>query len=191
MLLANIDANSIMPLRDRLLVLLSFKAGLRAAEITKIKLDSLCDVRGRVGPFIPIFDDVGKGTRERQIPMHPEVKLAIGAFMKAYPGANSVAISARPFRYHSPRKAVTPEMIRQMTVNAVTLHFRTLMKAAGFTGASSHSGRRTFCTLLGRRANEYHNSLRDVQRLMGHARLETTERYLEPSMDDFNMVASL
>jgi hypothetical protein len=51
----------------------------------------------------------------------------------------------------------------RMSVNSLTVYFHWMYKQAGFEGASSHSGRRTFGTQLARRANKYHNSLKDVQ----------------------------
>jgi integrase len=78
-----------------------------------------------------------------------------------------------------------------MSVNSLTVYFHWLYRQANFEGASSHSGRRTFGTKLARRANQFHNSLKDVQNLLGHARLDTTENYLEPSEDTMDMVNSL
>lgn len=53
----------------------------------------------------------------------------------------------------------------------------------GPVGASSHSGRRTLLTNMARRCAQAGASLRDVQRIAGHADLGTTERYVEPSLD--------
>lgn len=191
-LLKFIHVHSTMPIRDRLIVLLSFKAGLRVSEIVKIDLTAMLDTEGKIAkknPKITIFSHVGKKERMREIPMHPDIVDALRTFMKAYPGAGFVAISGGPFRYANDHSRVRE--YRRMSVNGLTVVLRKMYAKAGFEGASSHSGRRTFGTRLARRANQYHQSLKDVQNLLGHARLDTTENYLDPSDDTVDLVNSL
>jgi integrase len=176
-LLDYVKQHSAMPERDRLIVMLSFKAGLRAAEIVKIDMDALTDAEGRIGKAINIFAHVGKMGRERSIPMHPHVRDALAKFRRRFPSTDYVAVAA--------------DQRSRMSVNAMTVYLHRLFAKAGFQECSSHSGRRTFGTELAKRANKFHNSLKDVQLLMGHARLDTTERYIEASQDTFKMVASL
>lgn len=189
-LLSYIDANSALPERDRLIVLLSFKAGLRVAEIAKIDFAALTDVEGRIAKTIHVFSNVAKKKREREVPMHPEIKNALAVFRRAYPDAPSIAFSSQPYRFacafDRQRRVMKP-----MAVNSLTQYLGRLMRKAGFTGASSHSGRRTFATDVSRKLASHHSSLRDLQKLLGHARLDTTERYLEPSNDTFNLVAAI
>ena len=62
--------------------------------------------------------------------------------------------------------------------------FRDLyVRRLGWTGYSSHSGRRTFATQAARKATTVDGSLRDVQVMLGHASLNTTQRYFEPSSE--------
>ena len=176
-LLMFVANHSKMPERDRLIVLLSFKAGLRAAEIAKIDLKAMTDAEGRIGKMIYIYGNVGKKGREREIPMHPDIRDALRRFRNKYPKLTYIAAS--------------PADLSRMSVNSLTVYIWRLFARAGFTGCSSHSGRRTFGTNLAQRANRFHNSLKDVQLMMGHARLDTTERYIAPSADTFDMIASL
>ena len=53
----------------------------------------------------------------------------------------------------------------------------------GMSDCSSHSGRRTFITRAARKVSEVGGSVRDVQQLVGHASLQTTQRYIEGDTD--------
>lgn len=193
-LLKHIDKTSVLPIRDRLVVALSFKAGLRVGEIAKIKISAMLDVEGRISKTISVFSDVAKKQREREVPMNDFVRQCLIDFRKAYPNCPFVAFSSRPFRWLLARGEPIPTdftRFEQLQPKALAYQYTRLLKSFGFEGASTHSGRRTFGTTLARRANLHHCSLRDVQKLMGHARLETTEAYIEVSEDASKLVMSL
>lgn len=63
---------------------------------------------------------------------------------------------------------------------AIVLMFAKWFRVLGYSGCSSHSGRRTFITNAARKISTVGGSLRDVQVLAGHAALSTTQRYIEP-----------
>lgn len=179
-----IHTTSETPERDELMFLLSHLAGLRVSEIVKLNLDTaFLDAEGRVparqaNRMIRILSNVGKMKKAREIPMHPRVADAIKAFMKRHPDLNYIAF------------APTNHMAR-MTVNNLTVWFWRLYKRANLANCSSHSGRRSFATRSARMLNQHGQSLRDLQDLMGHARLDTTQRYIEPTDRTHNMIASL
>jgi integrase/recombinase XerC len=60
----------------------------------------------------------------------------------------------------------------------------------GFTGANSHSGRRTFIQAA-RKIIQCCGSLRDVQELAGHASLATTQQYIQGSTEAKQRVVAL
>ena len=167
------------PESDEVKFLLSVRAGLRASEIAALDMDALVTADRRIGKVIEIRAEWSKSKRPRSIPMHPDVRNALGRLRKRFPQAMHVAI------------APNSNGTGRQSANAVTLWFARLYAAAGLRGCSSHSGRRSFITSLARRANEFNTSLRDVQHLAGHARLDTTERYIEPSLDLSALVHSL
>lgn len=170
-----------VPESDRLKLLLSFKGGLRACEIARIKVFDMVDASNRPARMISVFSSVSKGGKQRAIPMHPDIRQALLEFQKRYPTARYIALSPRKRRGRP----------GPMTANAVAQWFFHLYRAAGFKRASSHSGRRTFATRAASKIANHHMTLVDVQKLLGHARLDTTARYIEPSADTFALVEAL
>lgn len=170
-----------VPTSDRLKLELSFRAGLRSCEIASLKVSDMVDADGQPARYITVFR--GKGGKKRAVAMHKEVRVALLAFMKAHPTKRYVAISSRQRRGRQ----------GAMTANALTQWFYHLYKRAGFVGCSSHSGRRTFGTAAARAVGQlqHHQTIADVQRLLGHSRLNTTGLYIEPSKDTYDFVNSI
>src|SRR3954463_9047994 len=65
------------PQRDRVMILLSVKAGLRAGEIAKLTWSMLLDADGRLGHRIELHDSAAKKRSGRTIPLHPELRRAL------------------------------------------------------------------------------------------------------------------
>jgi integrase/recombinase XerD len=163
--------------RDKVAVLLSVKAGLRAAEIAGIRWIDVTKADGTIADVMHIGSHITKGKkRDRQVPIHPELKRYLELLKKQRPDDEFIRFG---------------DYKETMTANAMTVWFSRLYQAAGLGGCSSHSGRRTFITEAARRANLFNASLRDVQDLAGHANLTTTERYIDPSDGVKNLVSSL
>jgi Protein of unknown function (DUF3363) len=66
------------PLRDRVMVLLSVRAGLRAKEIALATWGMVLDAEGNVSDTLELHDKASKGTKGgREIPLHPELRAAL------------------------------------------------------------------------------------------------------------------
>ncbi len=154
--------------RNRVMVLLSFKAGLRAVEIAGLRWSMLTDASGELADFIALPNRVAKGkSGGRIIPMHPELSEALAALRDARP---DMVRADWPVAY-SERGGYS--------ANSVAVWFYERFREIGIEGASSHSGRRTFVTAAAKKIVEAGGSLRDVQELAGHTSLATTQRYIE------------
>jgi integrase/recombinase XerD len=153
------------PIRNRVIFLLSVKAGLRAKEIASLKWDMLTDSDGRIGNAIQLHNAATKGWSGRVIPLNSELRETLVAW-----------------RQRSLRSAhvVTTERAARTSGHAIVLMFAKWCRALGLNGCSSHSGRRTFITNAARKISTVGGSLRDVQMLAGHAALSTTQRYIDP-----------
>src|ERR1700743_186294 len=63
--------------RNRLIFLLSAKAGLRAKEIAKLTWLMTNDSEGKIGKELCLFDSASKGKSGRRIPLNGEVRNAL------------------------------------------------------------------------------------------------------------------
>jgi integrase/recombinase XerD len=78
---------------------------------------------------------------------------------------------------------VVSERGRAMTAKSVVNWFKRIYQDAGLEGCTSHSGRRTFVTRAARLVHKAGGSLRDVQLLVGHSSIVTTQRYIDGDSD--------
>ena len=65
------------PVRNRVIFLLSVKAGLRAKEVASLTWDMVTDADGEVGHSIRLQDTASKGRSGRVIPMNRDLRQAI------------------------------------------------------------------------------------------------------------------
>ena len=157
-------------LRNRVMVLLSFKAGLRACEMAGLDWSMVVGPDGRVGSLMLVADGIAKNGRGRHLPIHPDLKSAL---MRLHASIDRPAYGA----------VIGSQRGDHMTPRSVVNWFRAIYDDLGLNGCSSHSGRRTFITRTARLVGKAGGSLRDVQELAGHRALTTTERYIEGDRD--------
>jgi integrase/recombinase XerD len=156
------------PVRDRVIFLLSVKAGLRAKEIASLTWSMVTDVEGTLSDTISLTDIASKGRGGRVIPINKDLRGALVALK----GEADKMTRPSPF-------VVTSERASSTSSYAIVNKFAAWYLALGFSGASSHSGRRTAITNWARKISTVGGSLRDVQLLAGHSALSTTQRYIE------------
>jgi integrase len=154
------------PVRNKLIFLLSTKAGLRAKEIARLTWWMTNDPQGEIGRAICLQDSASKGKSGRMIPLNDEVRDALIEYRK------EVLSFTGPF-------VISTERALSTSPQAIVNMFQRWYRDLGFVGCSSHSGRRTFITNAARKISTVGGSLRDVQMLAGHTNLRTTQRYID------------
>ena len=154
--------------RDRAILLLSLRAGLRAGEIAGLEWQMVLTPAGRVDGTLSVADRIAKRGGGRRIPVHPELRRALQALAQVGPLTGPVIRSRRG---------------GHLQANSVVNWFVALYAEIGAEGCSSHSGRRTFITHAARNAHRAGASLRDVQLLAGHRSIEVTQSYIEGDSD--------
>ena len=164
-------------LRNRVIVLLSAKAGLRAGEIANLTWDMVLDATGRIGG---VHRTAGQRRQEGQRPDHSRC-IRISA-PRSSPG-----VAVRGERHY----VAASERGGPMTPLSIVVWFNRAFRNTGLQGCSSHSGRRTFITRAARLVPQAGGSLRDVQLLAGHASITTTQRYIDGDSDAQRKLVSL
>ena len=169
------------PERDRLIVLLAARAGLRACEIANLTWGMVLDASGRVAPLIEVRGSIAKRGSGRRVPMHMQLRRAL-----------------RDWKCNQPDHRITHDAVivtslrgGPMRPNSIVNWFVTRCREADLEGCSSHSGRRTFITNAARRAHRAGACLRDVQMLAGHRSIETTQGYIDGDSDAQRRLVSL
>ncbi len=164
------------PVRDKLIVLFSVKAGLRAAEIAHLTWEMVLSPTAEIGPTIELHDRAAKKSGGRLIPIHPELREALTDWRTQSEVAGPVVRSQRG---------------GPMSPVSIVNWFAKAYRVIGLQGCSSHSGRRTFITRAARLVHNAGASLRDVQLLAGHRSIQTTQRYIDGDTDAQRKLVSL
>src|SRR5512134_2179805 len=131
------------PARDRVMFLLSTKAGLRAKEIAFLTWAMVTDAEGQLTDAIALPNKASKGRRGgRIIPLNTRLHEAL---IELYQLCGD--------EVHPERPVIVSERGGPLTAASVTKWFFNLYQDLGMTGCSSHSGRRTFITRAARRVS--------------------------------------
>jgi integrase/recombinase XerC len=147
--------------RDLALFTLLYGAGLRIAEALALERSDV--------PASGPLRVLGKGGKQRLVPLLPAVRSALQCWLRMHPGGEPLFVGLRGGRLQAG--------VAQRTM-------RTYRQSAGLPDhATPHALRHSFAThLLAGGAD-----LRSIQELLGHASLSTTQRYT--SVDEASLMA--
>lgn len=171
-------------LRNQTIFLLSVKGGLRSKEISQLQWWMVLRSDGTVDDYISLPNKSSKGKNGgRVIPLHRDLKHNFEVLLKEHQ-------KLRDWDVHTSfivRTERSPFTTSQSIVNM----FQRWYSELGMVGCSSHSGRRTFITETSKKITTVGGSLRDVQLMVGHQSLQTTQRYIESDSESRKKVVNL
>lgn len=168
------------PNRNRLLFLLSIKAGLRAKEMAEIRWRMICDAEFNIIDQIALDNASSKGKHGgRVIPLNKDLRDALVVHFN----------DVKPTNPQS--KLFQSERAASMSAKVIANWFKRLYSDMGYEGCSSHSGRRTFITNAAKNITRVGGSLRDVQLLAGHSNLATTQLYIQSDTHAIRKIVDL
>lgn len=171
-------------LRNQTIFLLSVKSGLRSIEISKLKWSMVLKSDGTIDDYINLPNSSSKGkSGGRVIPLNKDVR----SNLEELYGEHRLLKDFLPSETFIVRTERSPSTSSQSVVNMFQSWYRTL----GLVGCSSHSGRRTFITETSKKITTVGGSLRDVQMMVGHSSLQTTQRYIESDSECQRKVVDL
>ena len=163
-LLACPDLSTLEGKRDRAILAVLIGCALRRSELAVLAVENLVQRDGRW-----VFADLlGKGKRVRTVPVPAWVKVALDTWTSAaaiQTGALFRRVRLRQYKFGTPEN-----LSERMIWHVVTLYARKI----GLRELAPHDLRRT-CAKLCRASG---GDLEQIQFLLGHSSIQTTERYL-------------
>ena len=148
--------------RDYAMLAILFGCGLRRSELVGLEMD---EVQMRQGHWV-VVDLIGKGGHIRTVPIPVWVKAALDSWTAA-----TGITEGRIFRAVSRTGKMWGDGISQ---NVVWYVVKTCCEKAGLEHIAPHDLRRTCAKLCHSNGGE----IEQIQFLLGHASVQTTERYL-------------
>jgi integrase/recombinase XerD len=138
--------------RDATMLLFTHLCGLRVGEVAALRFDDILDANGNVRDEMTLDAARTKSKRARKIFLPKQMQGQLSAYTS----------SASKRSQHG------------YLFSTATQHLQRLYARAGISGATSHSGRRTWLTALSQRGV----SVFVLAEMAGHRSIQTTQRYV-------------
>ncbi len=165
-LLDSIEPDSVLAARNRAIFETLYSCGIRVSELAGLNVHD-------IDPDGGTLKVLGKGARERVVPVGRKALAAIARYREALPAdPGSGAGTPRPLFLNHRGQRLSPRSVARILKKLVT--------ACGIlTPVSPHTLRHTFATHM----LDAGTDLRSVQELLGHKNLSTTQKYTHVSID--------
>ena len=162
--------------RNLAIIYCSFGLGLRAKEISSLKISDIADDNLMLLPEVNLKRHMTKGEKQRHVYLsNKKVCQVLQSYLESL-------ISPKP---HHP--LFQTQRHSRFTPDVLQKWFRKLYDKAGIIGASSHSGRRTFITRL----IEQGVDIKAVSKLAGHSNISTTAIYVDDNPERLKRISEL
>ena len=160
--------------RDRAMLELLYATGMRVTELVSLDMDNL-----NLDPSSPFVRCIGKGAKERSIPIHDHALEAVNGYLE----------DGRPMmvRNHNEVALFVNRRGERLTRQGFWLILKGYAKSANLgDGVTPHTLRHSFATHMLRGGMP----LRNVQEMLGHANISTTQVYTHLTSDHVREVYS-
>ena len=151
------------PARNRCMLMLSWLAGMRAAEIAALRIGDVLDGEGGVRTEIMLKPQQTKGSKARTVLVNTQLRGELASYISTFGPSIDTSTAL-----------ITSKTAKPLSPNGLCQVMLHIYDKAGLDKATSHSGRRTFCTRLAERGTAIHI----IAALAGHRNASSTLIYL-------------
>ena len=152
--------------RNRIMILLSFYAGMRVKEIAALQIRDVFDANRSVKKSIQLAAEQTKGKKGRVVVLNKKLQKELLDYY--------VSMGLKTKNNCLPL-LLSQKSNQSFSANSMCQLFSRIYSKAGICNASSHSGRRTFITNIAHKGV----SAKVLMTLAGHQHLNTTQRYID------------
>ena len=154
--------------RDVTMLQLTHYCGMRVGEVAALQFADVVDEQGTVLDEIVLDAERTKSKRARRIFLPKLMQRQLQQFIDRQATANP----ATAYLFSTQKQL-------RFTANTAAQHLQRLYTKAAISGATSHSGRRTYLTELAAKGV----SVRVLAEMAGHASIQTTQRFIDVNDD--------
>ena len=163
-------------IRNQAMFALSYYCGLRAKEIASLKVGDVLKADGSIKDVADLSAEQTKGRSGREFYINKHAKQHIAALIKSMPVVEP----------HFPLLQVMGKR-KAFSANGIAIAMRNIYNDAGFTGCSSHTGRRSAISQLANKGV----GIRIIQKFSGHRQLQSVQHYLDANEEMVKNAAEL
>ena len=149
--------------RNRAMLLTTHWSGMRVGEVAALLIGDVMNGDGTIKSEVRLLAEQTKGKHARAVFISDKLRKELATYLSFI----NTSDLTKPLFYTQKRAG--------FSANTLTQHFHWLYKQAGITGASSHSGRRSFITALASKGV----GVRVLMALAGHRNISTTQAYID------------
>ena len=163
-------------IRNQAMFALSYYCGIRAKEIASLKVGDVLKADGSIKDVADLSAEQTKGSNGREFYINKHAKQHIAALIKSMPVVEP----------HFPLLQVMGKR-KAFSANGIAIAMRNIYNDAGFTGCSSHTGRRSAISQLANKGV----GIRIIQKFSGHRQLQSVQHYLDANEEMVKNAAEL
>ena len=149
--------------RNRAMILLTHLCGMRIGEVVNLRISDVIDYNCKVKSEIQLTKKQTKGKQARTVFVSKRMRKELDRYIK-----HAVVRFSGSYLFKTQKS-------QRFSSNTATQLLQRIYERSGLSGATSHSGRRSFITDLATKGI----SVRVLAALAGHQSIATTQRYID------------